>query len=303
MTSETTCLLCGGGAFRLLCDAVEDYEYGAPGVYRWLECAGCRLVRLDPFPPPAVLAAAYPPDYHAFVEPGSRLLHGLRRASERRIARRLVRGLPDGAAVLDVGCSTGALLGAIGELGPYRLHGVELDAEAAAAARRRGIEVREGELESAGLPAESMDLVTLQHLIEHVADPLATLSEARRVLRPGGRIAGELPNLASWDAALFGRFWGGGHAPRHLWFFTPETLRRSLERAGFDAVEVTPSLHTGHWALSVQNWLSRRGAGGRLVAGRAWYFPLLLLAAVPVNLLQMPLLRTGVMRFSARRAA
>ena len=294
--------LCGSAAAYVACDGVRDLEYGAPGTYRWTKCQHCGLVRLNPSPTREVLSLAYPDHYHAYATPRSAITRALVRLSKRKAAERLASYLPPGGTILDVGCSTGELLAAVGRLGHYQLWGVEYKAEAASEAEERGIRVWRGEFERADLPPESADLVVLQHVLEHVADPAETLQRIRRILRPSGWLFGEVPNIDSWDARIFGRYWGGGHAPRHLWHFTPRTLAETFERSGFEAVTIKPILHTGHWALSVQNalrWHKRDCRG--LTSGRAWYYAPLLVALVPINALEVLLSKTGVIRFQARR--
>jgi SAM-dependent methyltransferase len=250
-----------------------------------------------------VLDRAYPAHYHAYVPPRSGLTRRLIALSRARVASKLARLVPPDGTVLDIGCGTGALLDHIGRAagGNVRRIGVEYKPEAAAAARARGIETFCGELESAAIADGSVDLAILQHVLEHVRDPIETLRRIAGLLRPGGALAGELPNAGSWDARLFGRLWGGGHAPRHLWHFDPGVLRAALERAGFREIVITPALHTGHWAGSLQHALRRGRRDERgLVSGRAWYYPLLLLATIPASAASMPFNRSGVMRFVAR---
>jgi SAM-dependent methyltransferase len=296
------CPLCGRAAWTLHHSQVRDLEYGAPGTWAWQQCSGCALVRIDPLPSAEILAQAYPPSYHAYQSPKSAITRWLAAHATRVLARRIAALVAPGGSILDLGCAHGALLGEIGRHGDFRLYGVEFDRGMAALARQRGITVFDGSIEEAELPANSFDLVLMHHVLEHVVDPVGTLELVQRVLRPGGWLAGELPNIRSWDAALFGRLWGGGHAPRHLTHFTPATLGMALERTGFSAIRIAPTLHTGHWALSVQNWIRgdyRGGAG--LVSGRAAYYPLLLLATVPINALAYLMFRTGVMRFEGRK--
>jgi fatty acid desaturase len=61
------CCLCGGADGEVVGDRLRDFEYGAPGVYRWLKCRGCGLIRLDPVPTREVLALAYPQDYLVYM--------------------------------------------------------------------------------------------------------------------------------------------------------------------------------------------------------------------------------------------
>jgi SAM-dependent methyltransferase len=287
-----------------MASGVRDHEYGAEGLFDWLRCVRCGLVRLAPAPEPERLARAYPPHYHAFASPRSRLTRWLIDRSRRRLAKTISSLLPPRGRVLDIGCSTGELLVAIGRHGEFELAGIESSPAAAQTARSRGIDVLAGDCEAVEIPPASTDLVLLQHVLEHVYDPIAMLRRIHACLRPGGRVIGELPNVASLDAWLFGRYWGGGHAPRHLWHFTPATLARALEVCGFRDARLRSALHTGHWALSIQNFLRRsRTTCDDLTSGRAWYYPLFLLATIPVNALQMPFGATGVMRFEARRPA
>lgn len=295
--------LCGSASCDVAQRGVRDLEYDAPGTYRWLRCRACGLVRLDPSPTPEVLSLAYPDHYHAYAKPSSAVTRALVRLSKRKTAARLASHLPSGGTILDVGCSTGELLATVGKLGNYQLWGVEYKAEAAGEAEARGIRVWRGEFEHADVPSSSVDVVVLQHVLEHVSDPAETLRKIRGALKPSGWLFGEVPNIDALDARIFGRYWGGGHAPRHLWHFTPRTLSETLQRSGFEALSIDPVLHTGHWALSVQNALRRHTRNCRdLTSGRAWYYPALLVALLPINVLEVWLSKTGVIRFQARRA-
>lgn len=296
------CPLCTSPQHLPVVSSVRDFEYGAPGEYRWMQCQGCQLIHLDPVPTPAILALAYPATYHSYVQPASRLTRQLRSVLRKKWAQRIVRGLSPHAAILDIGCSRGDLLQAIGALGSYRLYGVEYNDLAAKEARKNGVQVWEGDIEEVDIPPQSMDVAVMHHVLEHVFDVVKTMQKVQIILKPGGIVTGELPNIDSWDARLFGRYWGGGHAPRHLWHLTPATLRGLLAQCGFEDIRVTPALHTGHWALSIQNALRRNNHTlNGLISGRVWYYPLFLVATLPLNLLQYPFLKTGVMQFIARK--
>lgn len=302
MQNLNSCSLCGSNSFRMVYNGIRDFEYDAPGSYRWLQCQHCGLVHLDPLPSGDILALAYPPTYHAYSRRKSKITQGLIDRLAKKTAQRYANYLPSGGAVLDIGCASGELLSMIGELGDYRLFGVEYDPESAKIAESSGIHVWVGDVDNADIPKNTMDIVLMQHTLEHVFHPIDTLHQAYQVLKPGGKIFGELPNFDSWDRSLFGRYWGGGHAPRHLHHFTPRTLESALRSSGFSAVRISPSLHTGHWALSLQNWARRNRYDVKgLVSGRTWYYPALLLLTIPVNLIQMLYLKTGVMHFEAAK--
>jgi SAM-dependent methyltransferase len=73
----------------------------------------------------------------------------------------------------------------------------------------------------------SVDVVLATETLEHVPEPPLFLAEARRVLRPGGRIVLTVPFAARWH-----------YIPHDYWRFTPSSLRNLLEAAGFGAVVV-----------------------------------------------------------------
>ncbi len=202
--------------------------------YRLVRCAGCELLFTDPLPGERTLAALYQDDY--YVRNEGRLLGGdlLRILFQRSVLwrRRRMVGGPSPGRILDVGCGNGDFLAAMKERG-WEVHGTEFSGAGARISRDKGIEVREGDLRAAAFPDASFDVVTLWHVLEHLADPLADLAEARRVLRPDGLLVVEVPNIAVPTFRSCRGAWFGLDLPRHLQHFTPATLERTLARAGF----------------------------------------------------------------------
>jgi len=139
--------------------------------------------------------------------------------------------------VLDLGCRTGALTQHYAR--GNETVGVDVDRAALARAEERlGITTVWADVEEE-LPFEddSFDVVVAGELLEHLTDPHATVVHARRVLRPGGRFVGSVPNAFRLKARL--AFAVGRHPdpdPTHLQLFTRESLRELL--AGFDDVSL-----------------------------------------------------------------
>jgi 2-polyprenyl-3-methyl-5-hydroxy-6-metoxy-1,4-benzoquinol methylase len=98
-----------------------------------------------------------------------------------------------------------------------------------------------GLVTGASLPESHFDAVSMNHVIEHLHDPVATLKECRRIMKPGGTISIATPNLASAGHKLFGPDWFALDPPRHLVLFTPDSLRRALRTAGFEPEPVLRS--------------------------------------------------------------
>jgi len=134
--------------------------------------------------------------------------------------------------LVDVGCGRGDFLGRMRSLG-WNVLGIEPDPVAAALAQQRGVPVFRGTLNEAELPDATADQVSLNHVLEHVHDPLRLLRECHRVLRPGGRLVLFLPNIDSLGHRFFGRHWAGLDLPRHLFHFSPRSIDGLLRQSPF----------------------------------------------------------------------
>jgi SAM-dependent methyltransferase len=148
-----------------------------------------------------------------------------------------------GERVLDLGCGAGRFLGALREAGADPV-GVEL-AEGALERARRNVPGAELHLLAPGgeIPLEdaSVDLVWCSEVLEHVPDTAGLLSEARRVLRTGGRLLVTTPShdlprrlliaLARFDAHF-------DPLGQHVRFYTRRSLARVLDAFAFEAVEI-----------------------------------------------------------------
>ena len=140
--------------------------------------------------------------------------------------------------LLDVGAGNGHFLAHMRDL-KWDVMGVEPDPSAVrVAVERFGLPVTHGTLDTARLPLPACDAITLFHVLEHVPDPVATLEHVKRLLRAGGQVVVVTPNAESLAQRLFGADWRGWEPPRHLFVFSPATLRTCAERAGLQVRQV-----------------------------------------------------------------
>lgn len=144
-----------------------------------------------------------------------------------------IKGAP--GAILDVGCAYGWFLEAARERG-WRTSGVEVEDATASEARAAGLDVFTGTLEAAAFPRASFDAVGLWDVLEHVPDTDAFLAECRAVLKPGGILAIQSPNVRSVMASVAKEQWSWLLLPQHIYHFTPASMRATLERRGFEVV-------------------------------------------------------------------
>ena len=213
-------------------------------------CDACEYGAVQPVPSAEQVAAFYRLDryytqgqshYEAEGERG--FLDWLRA----HLAWRLDRGVPLTArpihdalggrpsSILDIGCGNGQLAAELLSLG-HRVVGVEVDPNAISRRHQeRGLEVFAGTAES--LPVEiasrTFDCVVMNHVLEHCRDPILALKNARGLLAPSGKLLCEVPNNAAAALDHVGSAWEMLDVPRHLHFFTPQSLARACELAGF----------------------------------------------------------------------
>jgi SAM-dependent methyltransferase len=115
----------------------------------------------------------------------------------------------------------------------HRCEGIEPSPLAARAARERGISVHAAKLEEVDLAPQSLEVVTLHAVIEHLQNPARALLKAHRWLATGGVIAVCTPKYRGPSWWIHGRGWNGYRVGYHLYLFTAATLARTMEAAGF----------------------------------------------------------------------
>jgi SAM-dependent methyltransferase len=229
-----------------LCASDQAEPIARHNGFRIVRCRACGLVSVSPRPPAERLLAWYA-DYHtrggANEASWDRLMGGVfRESAEILCASR------DGSGrrrLLDVGCGFGGFVAAMRERG-WDAEGLDPSPAVVAAAVRRGRPVRLGTLE--GLPSEcgGYDAVTMFYVLEHLADPLAALEKAWRLLSWGGTIVIRVPHTTPIVRLLAPVGLGGAlyDPPFHLYDFSPAVLQRLLRRAGFAEIRTFPGQPT-----------------------------------------------------------
>jgi len=168
-------------------------------------------------------ALALFPGARAFIAAGMR--HLPRKGKERKL--------------LDIGCGNGLFLLHARSAG-WKVMGLEFDLKALEVARSRGLEVLRENLALLDPEKYAFDVITLGHVIEHVHNPCLLLKACHDHLNPGGWIWIETPNIDAQGHRMYGKNWRGLEPPRHLVLFSLESLKRTLQEAGFVNVELQP---------------------------------------------------------------
>lgn len=237
---DVPCPLCGGAGRRVVVSAPDPLGL-QPRAFSVVRCAACGLAYTDPRPEAASLGRYYDDIYSGRggdAMSSAQTSQGMWYVNEVRwkLLRQHLHLVPEDR-VLDVGCGYGAFLAFLHGRTRSRIHGIDADEGSIRdnLCRSHG-ELRVGELAGAAYPEGHFAFASMLHSLEHMADPVATLRELHRVVRPGGHVMVEVPNFRSALRCLFGRAWFPLMLPQHLTHFEPDTLRRTMEAAGLARV-------------------------------------------------------------------
>ncbi len=242
---------------------LEDRLFRAPGKWQMRLCvnAECGLCWLDPVAIESDLQFLYD-NYHTHKKTGSSLGFGAElrtfllnvyklatsfsssflglNQERRQLLNMFVDDLPPGR-VLDIGCGAGDFLYRMHQMG-WSVTGVDFDGNAIANAKAQyGFDLLHSDLAGARFPDNFFDAVTMNHVIEHVFEPVSLLSEVKRVLKPGGRLVAITPNIQSLGHSLFHDCWRGLEPPRHLQIFSLDALIQCARQASFETIQVRSS--------------------------------------------------------------
>jgi len=205
-------------------------------------CRGCGLVSHHPLPSRAEMAEFYAKHYRVAYKGGfepkrKHSLRALRGAMGR--AARLVPFLRGGAPILDIGASSGEFVYVMARAG-FQASGIEPNEAYADFARRSyGVAMETGGFEGAAPNNATLSLVTMNHVLEHVADPWQALRRIHGWLTADGILFLEVPNLAATKKQVSNIF-----HKAHIWNFTPETLALLAWQCGFVPIQGENLHHT-----------------------------------------------------------
>ena len=141
--------------------------------------------------------------------------------------------------ILDVGAGTGAFLHTMKTAG-WNTTGIEPDDTA----RKNAAELHQLELKNAesffSLEPSSFDAITLWHVLEHVHALHEYIDQLKNLSLPGGKIFIAVPNYTSRDAAMYKEFWAAYDVPRHLYHFSPQSMKKLLSAHGLTLNTIKP---------------------------------------------------------------
>jgi SAM-dependent methyltransferase len=167
-----------------------------------------------------------------------------------------------GKCLLEIGVGSGSFLASAQKAG-FEVKGCDLSAAICERAKRaHGVSIHCGTIST--LPGDSrFDIVVINHVLEHVSDPVVFLQDVRRLLASGGFVHIAVPNISCFERMLSG--WTS-YEPYHLMYFDKATLQLALKAADLEAVLVASHESFSGWFLTVlRTWLGVNRETGAVV--------------------------------------
>ena len=208
------CILCDLGKYKKLFDV---------GEYELIKCQKCGLVKTK-----GEQKVSYK-HYHG--DKTYKTSNKLFRNIYQKRVNMILKFKKGSGRVLEIGASVGTMLLIFKEEG-WEVWGVEPSASAQVA-KERGIKISKTTFEKAKFPKNYFDLIILNHTLEHMSDPVEVLRRVRILLKKEGMVFIDVPNFGGLSVALMGKRWPFILPEEHIFHFTPKTLQKVLEKAGF----------------------------------------------------------------------
>lgn len=255
MKKTNHCILCRSSESTPLYSTSERM-FGFGGNFFLKKCSKCSLAFLDPQPSESQLKKYYPSKSYYIYNRSSKkgpievireylIKHYYSSNFLSLLIMTFIKNVPampsycKGGKILDLGCGTGDTLFLLKKLG-WDVYGMDIDKNAISTGKKRGLNnLKLGTYRDLDkYPDNYFDAIRLYHVIEHLDDPSFCLSLIRKKLKKGGELIMGTPNMESLVSKIFKSYWYNLDSPRHLFIFSPRTLRKLSENNGFSIKEI-----------------------------------------------------------------
>jgi 2-polyprenyl-3-methyl-5-hydroxy-6-metoxy-1,4-benzoquinol methylase len=244
------CPVCGSADLKSVLTAKD--ETVSSQVFQIMECGTCTLRFTQDVPNAEAIAAYYKAeDYISHTETSKGLINRIYKIVRKKTLvrkRKLIErftGLKTGNA-LDVGSGTGSFVNELKQHG-WKATGLEPDSDA----RKVASQLYHIDLEDTAvfymLKPGSFDAITLWHVLEHVHDLSQYVIQLKSLLSEKGKLFIAVPNYTSLDSKIYSSYWAAYDVPRHLYHFSPASVKHLMEKNGLRIVQFKPMWYDSYY--------------------------------------------------------
>lgn len=233
------CDLCGKTSCKLKYSIKKNLSFGylLPGEEKigWKEikivqCKNCGLLFANPRFSFEEVSEIYTDEYHEAHGEQSKL-----EIYNERLEH--IRKYKTSGNLLDIGCGYGYFLKAASKY--FDVAGLELSPHAVEFIKKnQKIPIINKDFLQAEFDEQSLDVVTLWDVIEHLYDPYSNLMKINKILKKGGIMALRTGDVSSLNAKIAGKHWFFYHLIDHVYFFSKDTIIEMLDKAGFEVLDI-----------------------------------------------------------------
>lgn len=270
---HAACNICGSTDYRVLIEpTVTEFDpaevltasKGVRGTQTIVRCGECGLTYVNPRIETSLVAESYRlAEDDVYTRGAAGRTHTFRQC-----VRKISRWKKPPGKLLDIGCAAGFFVAEARKFG-WDAAGIEPSEYLVDWGREHlGENLVKGTLKQGDFKDGKFDILTMWDVLEHVTDPLGELTECFRICKPGGMLIINYPDFGSLLARIAGKRWWF-LLSNHLYYFTPDTMKKILEKAGFEVLKFSM-----HWQTLPLGYLSEIAgmysktlsrAGGRIL--------------------------------------
>ena len=209
-----------------------------------LECEDCKLLFTSPSPAPDKIGSYYKSeDYlsHNEEKKGlfARIYNKVKKINIKNKFKIATSYQQSAVSILDIGCGVGDFLLYAKEKG-CNVTGIEPSEDARKIAEKKlDCKISSPE-ELQNIPDNSFDIITMWHVLEHVADLKTEIHHLQRILKKDGRLVLALPNYKSYDAEYYKDKWAAYDVPRHLSHFSQTSIKNIFKETNLQLIDIKP---------------------------------------------------------------
>jgi len=228
-----SCPICGSSNNKTLFKSKDFRLKTTSEIFNIVKCFDCSFLFLNPRPEIDKIGEAYTSDFnksdqsflYKIIEPIFNLAQ--------KSTIRMLKSYKKNGKILDIGCGNGTFMLAMQNSG-YDVWGVEFNKDAKKYTDNSLKDrIFYDDIKECNFPPKNFDIITMFHSLEHIYNINDLLVEVRRIIKDDGVLFICVPDADFFEFRLFGPYNYNLEVPRHLYFFTPKSLRELLQRKGF----------------------------------------------------------------------